>query len=140
MGQRKGVTYSEQEAMKKLVSDGHDWKDIVGLIEGDVSRTKKSPVGAAFLDGADLTHVKTNIYDPLVKMLAEAKKAGHETIHAHEAHLKAEKAKKTKGENLREERDTLQEQLDVAKDKIKALEKDKVPSIDDLTGKKPPKQ
>lgn len=85
MGLRQGVTASEENRMKQLVSAGHSWEDIVSSIRAGVDDSKKAPTGVAFLDGADLKTVKTNFYDVFVKKLEAAKKAGFDTIHKHEA-------------------------------------------------------
>lgn len=134
MGLRQGVTAAEENRLKHLISAGRDWDDIVGLIQGSIDATKKDSVNAAFLDGVDLATVKKNIYDPLVKKLAEAKKAGFETIHKHEADIKAKSVKKSTTEQLRADADDLRNQLDEANKKLAEAKG----GTDDLIGKKKP--
>lgn len=139
MGLRQGVTASEENHLKKLVSEGLDWDEICALIDGSVATTKKQSVSPAFMDGVDLRTVKTGIYDPLVKKLAEAKKNGHDSIHKYEAAEKAKLAKGNNVEKLKDEASDLREQLDAANKKLadaNKLLKDQGPSLDDLTGKK----
>lgn len=136
MGLRQGVTAAEENRLKQLVSEGLSWNEIVALVAGSVEGTKKQSVSAAFLDGVDLKVVKANIYDPLVKKLADAKKAGHETIHGHEAAIKAEKVKTNNVDKLRAERDELTEQLATAKKQLAAADEQLGTSEDALIGKK----
>jgi hypothetical protein len=87
MSIRLGLTAQEENKLKHLVSQGKTWEQIAALNSGEDG---KLPI---FAD-VNLDHVKKSIYDPLVKKLEAAKKAGHRTIHEYEAKLRAE-AKKT---------------------------------------------
>lgn len=84
MGLRQGVTAAEENKIKHLVSQGKTWEEIVALCQPSDEKNFRTPL----LDGVDLKAVKKAIFDPFVKKLAEAKKAGHDTIHAFEAHQK----------------------------------------------------
>jgi hypothetical protein len=88
MSLRHGVTAQEEHKLKTLVSQGKSWEQIVALcaLEDERGREQKP-----LLLDADLGVVKKTIYDPLVKKLEEAKKAGHKDIHAHEAAIKKKK-------------------------------------------------
>lgn len=78
MSLRHGVTAQEENTLKHLISKGKTWEEIVALCDPSGDKTP-------LLADVNLDAVKKSIYDPMVKMLEAAKKAGHQTIHQHES-------------------------------------------------------
>jgi hypothetical protein len=96
MSLRQGVTAPEEHKLKSLISRGKSWDEIVSLCQ---SADEKGNPQVPLLADVHLDAVKKSIYDPLVKKLEEAKKAGFKGIHEHEAKVKKERdaaAKKAK--------------------------------------------
>lgn len=90
MSLRHGVTAQEEHKLKTLISQGKSWEHIVALSQ---PKNEQGQDQIPFLLDVDLTVVKKAIFEPLVKKLEEAKKAGHKDIHSHEKKLAADKAK-----------------------------------------------
>jgi hypothetical protein len=97
MSLRHGLTAPEEHKLKTLVSKGTSWDEIVERCS--LTDDRGNPQVPLFTD-VELSVIKKFIYDPLVKKLEEAKKAGFKDLHAHEAseRKKREAAKKAKEE------------------------------------------
>jgi hypothetical protein len=85
MSLRQGVTAAEEHKLKTLISKGISWEEIVARcqIQDDKGRDQ-----VPLLADVDLASVRKNLFEPLVKKLEEAKKAGFKDIHAHDADIK----------------------------------------------------
>lgn len=94
MSLRHGVTAQEENAIKRLISQGKTWEQIAALCDPSDEKQK------ALIADANLDVVKKTIYEPLVKRFEAAKKAGHKTIHDLD---KAEAAKKAEAKKLKED-------------------------------------
>lgn len=98
MSLRHGVSIQEENKLKVLASQGKSWSEIVELCATQDERGREQ---APLLLDVEMSFVK-KFYESLCKKHEEAKKAGHPTIHAHEAAIaskkRAEAAAKKKDE------------------------------------------
>jgi hypothetical protein len=102
MSIRQGLTAAEEHKLKTLISQGKTWEAIVALCQTTDDHGKdQTPV---FAD-VDLGTVKKHLYDPYVKKLEEAKKAGFRSIHDHEADAKKKKAEAAAAKKKKSEED-----------------------------------
>lgn len=96
MSLRHGVTAQEEHKLKTLIAKGVSWEAIVTLCH--VQDERGNPQVPLLAD-VDLPHVKKVIFDPLIKKLEDAKKAGFKDIHAYEADLKKKAVAKKAAES-----------------------------------------
>lgn len=74
MSTRQGLTAQEENKLKHFINQGKSWEDILKLHSEQDARQP-------LFDGVNMDAVKKTIFDPLVKRLEVAGKAGHKTIH-----------------------------------------------------------
>jgi hypothetical protein len=100
MSLRQGVTAPEEHKLKALISKGKTWDEIVARCQTTDEQGREQ---VPLLQDVDLKTIKATIYDPLVKKLEEAKKAGFKDIHGHETALKKKRDEAAAAKKAKEE-------------------------------------